>query len=443
LKKGLFQSIIGSHFMKLCLIGTGYVGLVTGACFAEVGHEVICVDRDAEKIKLLQAGGIPIYEPGLEEMVKKNVAAGRLAFSNSTREGVEKSDVIFIAVPTPPLPDGSVDLSFIEGVAREIAAAMSSYKIIVDKSTVPVKTGDKVAETIKRYCKSQAEFDVASNPEFLREGSAVGDLMRPDRIVIGVRSERPVKAMKEIYEPFKAPIIVTDITSAELIKHAANSFLALKISYINAISVICESTGANVQEVAAGMGMDARIGRQFLDASLGFGGSCFPKDLSAFIKISEQVGYDFGLLREVQRINAGQMDRFVKKIVETLWVLKDKTIGVLGLAFKQNTDDIRLSPAIELCQRLQKEGAALRVHDPKAMDKARTVLKDATYVDDMNAVAEGCDALVIATEWPEFKKLDLERAKKSLSHPIMFDGRNLFDVKEMERLGFIYKSIGR
>jgi UDPglucose 6-dehydrogenase len=287
------------------------------------------------------------------------------------------------------------------------------------------------------------DFDVASNPEFLREGFAVEDLMHPDRVVIGVRSERPVKALRKIYEPFGAPIIVTDINSAELIKHAANSFLALKISYINAVSVICEATGANVQEVAAGMGMDARIGRRFLDASLGFGGSCFPKDLSAFIKISEQLGYDFGLLREVQRINASQMDRFVKKIVDTLWVLKDKTIGVLGLAFKQNTDDVRMSPAIELCLRLQKEGAALRVHDPKAMDKARALLKDAVYVDDMNAVAEGCDALVIATEWPEFKKLDLERARKALSHPIMFDGRNLFDVKEMERLGFIYKSIGR
>ena len=429
--------------MKLSLIGTGYVGLVTGACFADVGHQVICVDRDVEKIKLLQAGGMPIYEPGLEELVKKNVAAGRLSFTDSTREGVENSDVIFIAVATPPLPDGSVDLSFIEGVAREIAAAMTSYKIIVDKSTVPVKTGDKLTETIKRYCKSQAEFDVASNPEFLREGFAVEDLMHPDRVVIGVRSDRPVKAMKEIYAPFGAPIIVTDINSAELIKHAANSFLALKISYINAISVICEATGANVQEVAAGMGMDVRIGRRFLDASLGFGGSCFPKDLSAFIKISEQEGYDFGLLREVQRIKAEQMNRFVNKSVDTLWVLKDKTIGVLGLAFKQNTDDIRLSPAIELCQRLQKEGATLRVHDPKAMDKARAVLKDVTYVDDMNAVAEGCDALVIATEWPAFKKLDLERAKKSLSHPILFDGRNLFDVKEMERLGFIYKSIGR
>ncbi len=429
--------------MKLTIIGTGYVGLVTGTCFAEVGHQVVCVDRDEAKVKLLQSGGIPIYEPGLEELVKKNVAARRLSFTHSTKEGVEKSDVIFIAVPTPPLPDGSVDLSFIEGVAREIAGAMTSYKIIVDKSTVPVKTGDKVAETIKRYCKAQVDFDVASNPEFLREGFAVEDLMKPDRVVVGVKSERPVAAMKEIYQPFNAPIIVTDINSAELIKHAANSFLALKISYINAISVICEATGANVQEVANGMGMDARIGRRFLDASLGFGGSCFPKDLSAFIKISEQLGYDFGLLKEVQRINAAQMERFVKKIAETLWVLKDKKIGVLGLAFKQNTDDVRLSPAIELCRRLQKEGAALRVHDPKAMDKAKSELKDVTYVDDMNSVAEGCDALVIATEWPEFKKLDLARAKELLSHPILFDGRNLFDPKEMERHGFIYKSIGR
>src|SRR5580698_10574727 len=399
--------------MKLSIIGTGYVGLVTGACFAEVGHQVICVDNNAEKVKMLQSGGIPIYEPGLEELVQRNVAAGRLNFTGSTKEGVEKSDVIFIAVPTPPLADGSVDLSFIEGVAREIAASMTSYKIIVDKSTVPVKTGENVAETIKRYCKAKVEFDVASNPEFLREGFAVEDLMKPDRIVIGVRSPRAVKAMKEIYTPFNAPIIVTDISSAELIKHAANSFLALKISYINAISILCEATGANVQEVANGMGMDARIGRRFLDASLGFGGSCFPKDLSAFIKISEQLGYTFGLLKEVQRINAEQMDRFVKKISETLWVLKGKRIGVLGLAFKQNTDDVRTSPAIELCQRLQKEGAALRVYDPQAMDKAKGVLHDVTFVADMNDVSEGFDALVIATEWPQFKELDLERVRKN------------------------------
>ncbi|HXJ55360.1 MAG TPA: UDP-glucose/GDP-mannose dehydrogenase family protein [Verrucomicrobiae bacterium] len=429
--------------MKLTIIGTGYVGLVTGACFAEVGHHVICVDNNVEKVKLLQEGGIPIYEPGLEEMVKKNVAQGRLRFTASTADGVHNSDVIFIAVPTPPQPDGSVDLSFIEGVAREIASAMTTYKIVVDKSTVPVKTGDKVAETIKRYCKARVDFDVVSNPEFLREGFAVEDLMKPDRVVIGARSQRPVSAMKEIYTPFGAPIIVTDINSAELIKHAANSFLALKISYINAISVICEASGANVQEVANGMGMDARIGRRFLDAGLGFGGSCFPKDLSAFIKISEHLGYDFRLLREVQRINADQMERFLKKIAETLWVLKDKRIGVLGLAFKQNTDDVRLSPAIELCQRLQREGAILRVHDPKAMEKAKDLLKNVTYVDDMNDVAEGCDALVIATEWPVFKKLDLERARHLLTHPILFDGRNLFDPKEMEELGFIYKSVGR
>lgn len=429
--------------MRLTIIGTGYVGLVTGACFAEVGHQVVCVDNDSEKVKLLRSGGIPIFEPGLDELVRKNVAEGRLSFTNQTAEGVVKSDVVFIAVPTPPLPDGSVDLSFIERVARDIAAAMTSYKIVVDKSTVPVQTGDKVAETIKRYCKARVDFDVVSNPEFLREGFAVEDLMKPDRIVVGVKSQRPVAAMKEIYAPFKAPVIITDINSAELIKHAANSFLALKISYINAISVICEAAGANVQEVANGIGMDTRIGRRFLDASLGFGGSCFPKDLSAFIKIAEQLGYDFALLKEVQRINATQMDRFIKKIIDTLWVLKDKRIGVLGLAFKQNTDDIRMSPAIDLCQRLQKEGAILRVHDPKAMEKAKAVLQGVTYVEDMNDVASGCDALVIATEWPQFRELDLERVRKQLTHPILFDGRNLFDAKELEQLGFIYKSIGR
>src|SRR5580692_9613241 len=429
--------------MKLTIIGTGYVGLVTGTCFAEGGHEVICVDKDAEKVKLLRGGGMPIYEPGLEELVQKNVRVGRLQFTASTQEGVEGSDVIFIAVPTPPMADGAVDLSFIEGVSREIAGAMRAYKIVVDKSTVPVKTGEKVAETIKRYNKAKVDFDVVSNPEFLREGFAVEDFMKPDRVVVGVLSSRPVAAMREVYAPYNAPIIVTDINSAELIKHAANSFLALKISYINAIATLCEATGANVQEVAAGMGMDERIGRRFLNAGIGFGGSCFPKDLSAFIKIAEQIGYDFRLLKEVQHINAAQMDRFVKKVTDTLWVLKDKTIGVLGLAFKQNTDDVRSSPAIDLCLRLQKEGATLRVHDPKAMEKAKTLLNEVTFVEDMNAVAEGCDALVIATEWDEFKQLDLARAKQGLTHPILFDGRNLFDPAEMQKLGWVYKSVGR
>ena len=418
---------------------------MTGTCFADIGHDVICVDCDESKIQLLKDGGIPIFEPGLEEILKKNVDEGRLNFTASTVEGVEKSDVIFIAVPTPPHEDGSVDLSFIERVARDIANAMTSYKVIVDKSTVPVKTGEKVSETIKRYCSADCDFDVVSNPEFLREGFAVEDLMNPDRIVVGTVSEKPKAAMRDVYEPFNAPIIFTDINSAELIKHAANSFLAMKISYINAVAAICEVSGANVQEVANGIGMDERIGQRFLNASLGFGGSCFPKDLSAFIRISDDLGYDFGLLKEVQKINAAQMDRFLKKITDTLWILKEKTIGVLGLAFKQNTDDVRMSPAIEVCQRLLKDGASLRVYDPKAMEKAKDLLpsEGVTYVNDMNSVAQSCDALVVATEWPEFKELDLVKARDAMTAPLFFDGRNLFDPGEMEKLGFTYKSIGR
>jgi UDPglucose 6-dehydrogenase len=431
---------------SLAIIGTGYVGLVTGACFAEVGHDVLCVDNDQRKVDMLTAGGIPIYEPGLEDLVKRNVAAGRLRFSASTAQAVQEADVIFICVPTPPQPDGSVDLSFIEGVAREIAANLTGYRIIVDKSTVPVKTGEKVAETIRRYSRTKVDFDVVSNPEFLREGFAVDDLMHPDRVVVGVSGPRPAALMREIYAPFKAPIIVTDTNSAELIKHAANSFLALKISYINAIANICEASGANVLEVANGMGMDERIGRRFLNSGIGFGGSCFPKDLSAFIKIAETLGYDFRLLKEVQRINADQMDRFVKKITDTLWVLKDKRIGVLGLAFKQNTDDVRLSPAIDLCNRLLKEGARIRVHDPKAMDKAKAILPpgpNVEYVESMQAVPEGCDAVAIATEWPEFGKLDWAAARHQMIAPILFDGRNLLDRLEMESLGYLYKGIGR
>ncbi|HRI12737.1 MAG TPA: UDP-glucose/GDP-mannose dehydrogenase family protein [Verrucomicrobiota bacterium] len=432
--------------MNIAIIGTGYVGLVTGTCFAEVGHHVICVDNDPKKIELLRGGGIPIYEPGLEELLRRNVAAGRLEFTGSTAEGVARADVIFIAVPTPPHADGSVDLSFIERVAREIASHLTSYRIIVDKSTVPVKTAEKVTETIRRYCRGNVEFDVVSNPEFLREGFAVEDLMKPDRIVIGVSGERPVAAMRQLYSPFPAPFIVTDTNSAELIKHAANSFLALKISYANALSVICEAAGANVQEVARGMGLDARIGTRFLNAGLGFGGSCFPKDLSAFIQISTQLGYDFRLLKEVQRINAEQMERFVQKITDTLWVLKDKRIGVLGLAFKQNTDDVRMSPAIDLCQRLLKGGAALRVNDPQAMEKAKDLLPPGPkveYVPELNAVPVGCDALVVATEWAEFTKLDLDRVRRAMTTPIVLDGRNLFDPAEMKRRGFIYHSVGR
>ena len=431
---------------KIAIIGSGYVGLVTGACFAEVGHTVYCVDKNGEKIAALQAGLVPIYEPGLDEIVKRNVAAGRLHFTCSTVDAIENATVVFIAVPTPPLSDGSVDLSFIEGVAREIADCLTSYRIIVDKSTVPVNTAHNVVNTICRYSKNNIEFDVVSNPEFLREGFAIEDFMKPDRIVIGVQSSRPVAAMREIYSKFNAPVIVTDTNSAELIKHAANSYLALKISFANALSVICEASGANVQAVTQGIGLDDRIGTRFLNAGLGFGGSCFPKDLSAFINISKQLGYDFRLLKEVQNINCEQMERFVKKIVDTLWVLRNKRIAVLGLAFKQNTDDVRQSPAIELCMRLVKLGAKLKVYDPKAMCNAQIVLpqsENVIYASGMYSVAENCDAMVIATEWPQFAELDLPRIKRAMASPIVFDGRNLLDPLKMEQHGFIYKSIGR
>jgi UDPglucose 6-dehydrogenase len=429
--------------VKISIVGTGYVGLVTGACFAEVGHQVVCVDNDLKKVERLQAGGIPIYEPGLEEIVKRNVAAGRLRFTGQIADGVKNSEVIFIAVPTPPKPDGSVDMSFVEGVAREIAATMTEYKIIVDKSTVPVKTGEKVAETIKRYNKHKVDFDVISNPEFLREGCAVEDLMQPDRVVIGVGSPRPVAKMKEIYTPFNAPIIVTDINSAELIKHACNSFLALKISYANALSVICEASGANITDVVNGMGLDKRIGRAFLNAGLGYGGSCFPKDISAFIHIADQLGYDFRLLKEIQEVNSAQIKRFLKKVHDTLWIVKDKTIAVLGLAFKPNTDDMRLAPSLEIIRPLQKEGAKIRAYDPKAMDKAREVLPGIEFCDGPYAAATNADALIICTEWDEFRQLDLEKLRTVMNHPIVLDGRNLFDPPKMTELGFVYKSIGR
>src|SRR6266436_4752824 len=416
---------------KISIVGTGYVGLVTGACFAEVGHQVICVDNDLKKVETLQAGGITIYEPGLEEMVKRNVANGRLRFTGQIADGVKNSEVIFIAVPTPPKPNGDVDMSFVEQVAREIAAAMTEYKIVVDKSTVPVKTGEKVAETIKRYNKHKVDFDVISNPEFLREGCAVQDLMQPDRVVIGVGGPRPVAKMKEVYTPFNAPIIVTDINSAELIKHACNSFLALKISYANALSAICEASGANISDVVHGMGLDQRIGRAFLNAGLGYGGSCFPKDISAFTHIADQLGYDFRLLKEVQRINADQIQRFLKKIHDTLWIVKDKTIAVLGLAFKPNTDDMRLAPSLDVIQPLQKEGARIRAYDPKAMEKAKEILPGIEYCDSAYAAATGADALVVCTEWDEFRQLDLEKLRAVMAQPIMVDGRNLFDPKRM------------
>jgi len=431
--------------MDIAIIGSGYVGLVTGACFADVGHNVICVDNDEEKIKTLQAGRIPIYEPGLEEIVHRNVSAHRLHFSSSIREGVDKSRIIFIAVPTPPQPNGDVDLSFIEKVSREIADVLTDYRVIVDKSTVPVKTGERVAETIKRYNRHGAQFDVVSNPEFLREGCAIHDLMHPDRVVIGAQSQRAVDLMKKVYEPFMAPVLVTGINSAELIKHAANSFLALKISYINAISAICDASGADVEKVADGIGMDRRIGRQFLNAGIGYGGSCFPKDVAAFIHISEQLGVPFSLLKEVQRINAGQKERFLKLIRDTLWVLREKKIAVWGLTFKPDTDDVRSSVAIELVDTMLREGAHVTVYDPKGMEKARELkaIADAKFAASALEAVDGAEALVIATEWNEFANVDLTALKKRMTTPIVFDGRNLLNPDTMGELGFHYHSIGR
>ncbi|PYK67588.1 MAG: UDP-glucose 6-dehydrogenase [Verrucomicrobia bacterium] len=431
--------------MDVSIIGSGYVGLVTGACFADVGHNVVCVDNDARKIETLRAGRVPIYEPGLEELIHRNVAAHRLRFTESVKEGVDNSQIVFIAVPTPPHSDGSVDLSFIEKVAREIAGVLTDYRVIVDKSTVPVKTGEKVAESIKRYNRHGAKFDVVSNPEFLREGCAVHDLMHPDRIVIGAQSEHAADLMKKVYEPFMAPILVTDINSAELIKHAANSFLALKISYINAVSAICQASGADVEKVADGIGMDRRIGRNFLNAGIGYGGSCFPKDIAAFITISEQLGVPFSLLKEVQRINAAQKERFLKSIRDTLWILRDKKVAVWGLTFKPDTDDIRSSVAIDLVAEMLCEGAQVSVYDPKGMERAREVaeIKVARFCNTALEAVDGAEALIIATEWEEFANVDLAVVKEKMTTPIVFDGRNLFDPPTMAKLGFRYYSIGR
>src|SRR5258707_11587460 len=431
--------------MKIAIIGSGYVGLVTGACFAEVGHEVICIDNDQRKVKGLRNGRIPIYEPGLDQLVRRNISAHRLSFTGSIEEGVDNSQVIFIAVPTPPQTDGSVDLTYIERVAREIASVLKEHRVIVDKSTVPGKTGEKVADTIRRYNKVNVDFDVVSNPEFLREGCAVSDLMQPDRIVIGSNSERALAIMKKVYEPFMATIMVTDINSADLIKHAANSFLALKISYINALSAVCEASGADIEKVADGIVADKRIGRSFLNAGLGYGGSCFPKDIAAFIAISEQIGEAFHLLREVQRINQRQRERFVNRLRDTLWVLKDKRIAVWGLTFKPHTDDVRSSVAIDLVNDLIREGAHVTAYDPKGNQRVQELdLCPGVHLSNSALEAvQDAETLVLATEWPEFSDVDLTEVRHRMHTPIVFDGRNLFDPATMRDLGFQYFGIGR
>ena len=429
--------------MKIAVAGAGYVGLVTAACLAELGNDVTCVDIDEEKIKKLNNNIMPIYEPGLDKIVKRNWRENRLTFTADLKAAIKKSEIIFICVGTPPKDSGEADLSYVENVARTIAEVMDSCKVIVEKSTVPVHTGEDVARTIKAYNRHKVDFDVVSNPEFLREGSAVDDFMKPDRIVVGCESERARKVMKKLYGPLKAPILFTDIKSAEIIKHASNSFLATKISFINAIANICELAGADVEKVAEGMGLDRRIGRPFLSAGIGYGGFCFPKDAEAFIKIAERLGYDFKLLKATQEINSFQKKNFAKKVEKSLWTVKDKTIGILGLAFKPNTDDMRFAPSIDIIKELQKEGAAIKAYDPEAMENARHMLNGVIYCSDPYEAAEGADALLILTEWNEFKTLELKKIKELMKHSLVIDGRNIYDPEEMKKLGFRYISMGR
>ncbi len=429
--------------MKIAVAGAGYVGLVTAACFAELGNEVVCIDIDESKIAKLNSNIIPIYEPGLDEVVARNKNAKRLKFTTDLKKSIKDSEIIFICVGTPPKDNGEADLSYIEGVARTIADVMDSYKLIVEKSTVPVQTGEKVAKTIKAYNAHKAEFDVVSNPEFLREGSAMHDFMHPDRVVVGCESERAKKIMQELYAPLKCQILFTDIKSAEIIKHASNSFLATKISFINAVANICELAGADVEKVAEGMGTDKRIGKEFLNAGIGYGGFCFPKDAEAFIKISEKLGYDFKLLKATQEINQRQKMNFVKKIEKALWVVKGKTIGVLGLAFKPNTDDMRFAPSIDIISELQKEGAKIKAYDPQSMQKAKGILSDVEYCSSPYDAAKDADALAILTEWDEFRELDLKKIKSLLKHPLIVDGRNMYEPEHVRKEGFTYICIGR
>ncbi|ADO44767.1 nucleotide sugar dehydrogenase [Hydrogenobacter thermophilus TK-6] len=432
--------------MRITVVGGGYVGLTTGICFSHLGYEVKVVEKVPQKVSMLNEGVVPIYEPGLEDMLKDSLRLKRISFTTDLVEGLEFSEVIFICVGTPQQEDGSADLSQVEEVARLTAEHMESYKLLVEKSTVPVNTHKLIKKTLQRYMKRHVEFDVASNPEFLREGSAVKDFLEPDRIVVGIESERAKNLLQKLYEPIKAPILFTDPATAELIKHASNSFLAMKISFINMISDLCEKTGADVKLVADGMGYDKRIGRAFLDAGIGWGGSCFPKDVRAFIKMAEDYGVDFSLLREVDKINARRIENFLEKVKNALWSLKNKKLAVWGLSFKPNTDDIREAPSIKIVSALLREGAKLQLYDPKAMGNFRRIFpegEDLIYAQGMYEAIKGCDALLILTEWEEFKKADLERVKHLLKLPVVIDGRNIYEPAHMRELGFEYYCMGR
>jgi len=449
--------------MHIAVVGSGYVGLVAGACLADLGHDVILVDNDQAKVASLKAGDVPIHEKFLPELLNRH-RDRRLTFSDDLNHAVNQSRAIFIAVGTPPTEQGEADLSYVESVARSISGAINGYKVVVEKSTVPVYTSDWVRKIILRNSAAPDSFDVASNPEFLREGTAVTDFLYPDRIVVGADNERCAAVLREVYAPMTdgsyyrrkdaipapdralipPPLIVTSAKSAELIKHASNAFLAMKISFINAVASICESVEANVHQVCQGIGTDSRIGPRFLNPGIGYGGSCFPKDLMAFRAVARECGYEFRLLDEVMRINEDQRNRFLRKVRTALWTLRGKRLGVLGLAFKGGTDDIRESPAILLVQSLLQEGCQIAAYDPAASERAREVLKSGIeLVNDPYEAARGADALLILTEWDEFATLDLDRIFKQLKYPIVIDGRNLYDPETMAIRGFNYYSVGR
>jgi UDPglucose 6-dehydrogenase len=428
---------------NICVIGVGYVGLVTGTCFADLGHQVTCVDVDDTKIEKLRQGIMPIYEPGLEEMVRRNAQAGRLDFTTSYVEGLTGAEFAFIAVGTPQGSGGEADLKYVRASARSITQAMDHPLIIVNKSTVPIGTGDWVADIVRRHQTEAVEFSVVSNPEFLREGSAINDFMYPDRIVLGSLDPEAAGQVAGLYLSLRAPIMITDLRTAEMIKYASNAFLATRISFINEISSMCEALGADVKEVAVGMGYDKRIGADFLDAGIGYGGSCFPKDVQALAHMAAVHGCHPQLLRAVMDINRDQRRQVIHKLRELLSTLDEKTVGVLGLAFKPNTDDMREAPSVELIHLLQSEGARIRAYDPVSMANAPLYLHDVTLCQDAYEAAEGADALVVITEWNEFKHLSLPKLKELMRQPIIVDGRNIYDPVQMQALGFIYRGMGR
>jgi len=428
------------------MVGTGYVGLVTGTCFAEFGNDVICIDIDSTKIEKLNRGEIPIYEPGLDDLVAKNVREGRLTFTTDMKYAVENSLVIFVAVGTPQAEDGSADLRYVEAVAKDVAKYMNGYKVVVNKSTVPVGAGKWIKDVIQRHLKTPSHFSVVSNPEFLREGSAIEDFMRPNRVVIGAEDSEAMAIMKDLYSPLyliETPIVMTDLASAELTKYAANAFLAVKISFINEIAILCERVGADVHDVARGMGLDNRIGAKFLHAGPGYGGSCFPKDTRALLSIGNQHDYQFRIVDAAVKINEQQRKVMVQKIKNAVGKLNDKTIAVLGLAFKPNTDDMREAPAVDIIQALQSEGAHVRAYDPVAMYEAKKVLKNVEYGEETYEIMEGADALIFMTEWNQFRSLDLDKIRNLLRTPIVLDLRNIYDPQRMKEKGFQYYCVGR